>query len=176
MSSWLGQAPTVWRTWWFWTGRSSAPRCGRSPAPVCWRSSRTPALMRKSRTSGSFDQTSALFTQKCKGTCLSLIFNLSQVCKINRTFRDKCQYASELLCLTMDFLNIWFLISRSVCFSLQIVDLATGWTGRGSCRRQTFCKKINTLIHSLVTTPPRRHSVSNLIGCFWLIKSLPSTS
>lgn len=45
-SSWHGQAPTVWKTWWSRTERSSVRKSGTSQAPVCSRSSSPPALMR----------------------------------------------------------------------------------------------------------------------------------
>lgn len=63
-----------------------------------------------------------------------------------------------------NYLNTRFLICHSVCFSLQVVDLATGWTGRGSCRRQTLCKKINTLVHLSVITSAQQtlHSWSEI--------------
>lgn len=74
MSSWLGRGQTVWRTSWFWMGRSSAPRSGRSPAPVCWRSSRTPALTRKSSPSifsprDLLRSVSVQSAQKCYWSC-----------------------------------------------------------------------------------------------------------
>lgn len=46
----------------------------------------------------------------------------------------------------------WYIkhpICRSVCFSHQFVDLATGWTGWGNCWWQAFCKKINKSTHWL---------------------------
>lgn len=62
MNSWLDRGRTAWRTWWFWTGRSSAQRSGTSPAPACFRSSRTPALTCEDQT--VFRQNQSLWSQE----------------------------------------------------------------------------------------------------------------
>lgn len=144
-SSWRAQEQTAWRTWWFWTGRSSAPRCGTSPARVCWRSSKTPARTCTFRPKVHLIQFRFHSSHSVEKMLVHICEGHSDHGYLKRF------YPARIFKPVLWDVSCWHAAHKTpnlpFCFSHQVVDLATGWTGWGDCWWQAFCKKINS--HSL---------------------------